>query len=240
MNQFSSILSPKILVVVALLFSAEIAAFPDTFSAKYTLSGKGMALGETLYNLTKSPTDNSNLFTIHTEPTGLAKLFVKKIIDEKSVWEWRDNNISPLQYNYHRSGKKQKSKSRTFNWASKSVTIKEDGNEQKLDQLHSGTVDEALFLLALMHDLQNGSRDLKYQVAKPTGWSNYIFTIGESDAIQVPAGTFKSVHIIRQKEGKRTFELWVAPELDYLPVQVEYREKDGTLFRLQLKESNIR
>lgn len=199
-----------------------------------------MVLGETSYNLKKSPTDNSSQFTIHTEPTGLAKLFVKKIIDENSVWEWRNNNIYPLQYNYQRSGKKQRKRSRDFDWNSNTVTIKDDGSEKILDQLQSGTVDEALFLLALMHDLKQGNQQLKYLVAKPDGWSNYQFIIGKNETTTVPAGEFKTIHVIRQKEGKRTFELWAAPELDYLPVQVEYREKDGTLFRLQLKESNIR
>ncbi len=198
-----------------------------------------MSLGETTYNLTKTATDNSSRFTIHTEPTGLAKLFVKKIIDESSIWKWRDKKITPIQYNYHRSGKKERKRSRIFDWNSATVTIKDDGKEQKLDQLQSGTVDEALFLLALMHDLKQGNSELKYRVAKTGGWSNYLFTVGNSETTQVPAGEFKTVHIIRQKEGKRTFELWVAPELDYLPVQVEYREKDGTLFQLQLRSSSI-
>jgi len=55
----------------------------------------------------------------------------------------------------------------------------------------------------------------------------------------VPAGTFEAQQIVRKSSGNRSFRLWAAPQLDYLPVQVEYREGDGKLFLLKLKQTSI-
>lgn len=239
MSRFNWTALTRVLLTATTLLSGAAVALPESFQAKYSLSGKGMTLGETSYSLTPLPEEKRARFTIHTEPTGLAKLFLKKVIDEESIWAWSNDEIRPLQYRYTQTGKREKQRSRKFDWESGSVTLVDDGKRGELAQLQPNTVDEALFLIALMHDLERGRESISYRVAKRGGWSNYRFTIGAREKITVPAGEFSVVHITRQKEGKRTFELWSAPALDYLPVQVEYREKDGTLFRLQLKNSSI-
>ncbi len=239
-SRFSILGQPsRALLLATTLLSGVAEALPESFHAQYSLSGKGMTLGETTYNLSPIPEKKRERFTIHTEPTGLARLLVKKVIDEESIWEWNSGLIRPLQYHYRQSGKREKERARQFDWERGVVTLMDNSEPGALDQLQPNTVDEALFLIALMHDLEQGRESISYRVARRGGWSDYRFTIGERKTVTVPAGEFSTIHISRQKEGKRTFELWSAPALGYLPVQVEYREKDGTLFRLQLKKSSI-
>ncbi len=242
MNRLHSILSNRLLLLLPLLLLSRAAlAFPETFEATYNFIGKGMLLGETLYRLEKVADRNppQYRFTTHTEPTGLAALLVKKIIDEESLWKWQDGELRPLQYRFQQRGKREKLRSRDFNWEKQMVTVKENEQQTQLDQLVPGTVDEAMFLLALMRDLSQQKQNLRYPVAKQKGWSFYQFNRSTSDPVKVPAGHFEVEKITRQSDDERAFQLWVAPELNYLPVLIEYRERNGDRFQLKLKQTTL-
>lgn len=240
MSRYNSIRN-TLLLFTLLSLSRVAVAFPETFDASYSFIAKGMVLGETRYRLEPAPKGDEAeyRFTTHTEPTGLAALLVKKIIDEESYWKWQNGELRPLQYRYRQRGKKQRSRTRDFNWETQKVTITEDSTQQQLDGLQPGTVDEALFLVRLMYDLKQNLTTLRYPIVKKGGWSQYEFVRGPTRSITVPAGTFQAQQIIRKSAGKRSFQLWAAPELEYLPVLVEYREEDGKLFQLKLKQSSL-
>ncbi len=239
MSHYNSI--HKLLTAILLLISSSASAFPETFEATYSFVAKGMDLGETHYKLEQTNGKNGAdyRFSTHTEPTGLAALLIKKIIDEESWWKWQNGDLLPLYYRYQQQGKKQRIRTREFNWEARQITLNEDGEQQQLEGLQPGTVDEALFLISLMHDLKQGKQTLSYPVAKKQGWSHYRFSRGPRETIRVPAGEFQTQQVVRKASGAHSFRIWAAPALDYLPVQVEYREEDGKLFQLKLKQSSI-
>jgi hypothetical protein len=239
MSRYNSI--HKLLAPLLLLISSSASAFPETFDAHYRFIAKGMELGETHYRLerAKEGDEAQYRFSTHTEPTGLAALLVKKIIDEESYWKWQNGELRPLQYRYQQKGKRQRLRTRDFHWEQRRVTINEDGTQHAINGLQPGTVDEALFLISLMHDLKQGKKSLIYPVVKGKGWSQYEFQRGPRETITVPAGTFQTRQIVRKSSAQHSFRLWVAPVLNYLPVQIEYREEGGKLFMLQLKGSSI-
>ncbi len=240
MRRYNSIHS-LLPAVVLLLFSSSVSAFPETFEATYSFIAKGMDLGETHYKLERA--DQGKIkqyrFSTHTEPTGLAAMLVKKIIDEESLWKWQNGELRPLYYRYQQRGKKQRVRTRDFNWKEQKITLTENGEQRELDGLQPGTVDEALFLISLMNDLKRNKESLIYPVAKKGGWSHYEFSRGPRESITVPAGQFETRQIVRKSSKERSFRLWAAPALDYLPVQVEYREDGGKLFQLKLKKSTL-
>ncbi len=188
MSRFNSI--HKLFSASLLLISSSVSAFPETFEASYRFIAKGMDLGETRYKLERAPKGNEAQFrfSTHTEPTGLAALLVKKIIDEESWWKWQNGELRPLQYRYQQKGKKQRERTRDFNWESRQVTVGENGQQRVLDGLQPGAVDEALFLISLMHDLKRDRETLIYPVIKGKGWSQYEFDRGPRESINVPAG----------------------------------------------------
>ncbi len=241
MNRFNWIVKTLLLTTLLLLSRTAVSAIPETFEARYQFIAKGMVLGETLYKLEKAPAgkDAQYCFSTHTEPTGLAALMINKIIDEESWWKWQNGELRPLQYRYQQSGKKTKVRTRDFNWEAQQVSANDNGNQKLLNGLQPGTVDEALFLIALMRDLQQKKSRLRYPIVRSGNWSHYEFTKKASAPITVPAGKYDVVNVVRQSEGGRSFQLWAAPSLGYLPVQVEYREKDGDLFLLKLKKSSL-
>lgn len=233
---------PKLFLLL-LLVSGSAAAVPESFEAHYSFIAKGMVLGETRYKLEKIPAKKGQLaqyrFSTHTEPTGLAALMVDKIIDEESFWKWQDGELRPLYYRYEQKGKKQKLRTRDFNWTERQVIADDNGQQTTLQGLQPGTVDEALFMVALMRDLKSGKHPLRYPVIRKGAWSHYEFHQQTEEQITVPAGTFQALPILRNGNSDRTFQLWAAASLDYLPVQVEYRDEDGKRFLLKLKSTTL-
>lgn len=223
-----------------LLLSTAAVALPDSFSAHYDFIAEGITLGETHYQLKAvENTPNTYRFTTHTEPTGLAALLVKKVIHEESLWVWNNGSIRPLQYRYQQRGKREKRRSRDFDWTTRQVTLVDNDQQTTLNDLPNQTVDEALFLLALMEDLKDEGHSLHYPLAKPGRWEHYHFQRGATQSIQVPAGNFEATQVTRQDEGPRSFQLWAAPKLKNLPILIEYREEDGKLFQLKLRRSSL-
>ncbi|MBT3347604.1 MAG: DUF3108 domain-containing protein [Thiotrichales bacterium] len=250
-----TLLTMTVMAAISLLPAAN-ATLPKSFNAEYELSGKGMVLGQTTYSL------QGEQFSIRTKPTGLAALFVKKNIEESSRWRWHNGQIQPLHYIYSERGKRNRDRSRTFNWDNGTVSVEDDKNISLLkittpagdspNEQSDRATDKALFILQLMDQLSgltdnsnnsNNSRgsttELNYRIAKTDGWHAYHFRLGEIKKIATPAGKFTAQQVIRESSGKRSFELWSAPELGYLPVLIEYREKDGSLFTLKLKRTTL-
>lgn len=231
-----------VLLIVALLSGSSASAFPESFEATYSFIAKGMDLGETRYKLERADQGKTKQyrFTTHTEPTGLAAMLIKKIIDEESFWKWQNGELRPLYYRYQQKGKKQRVRTRDFNWEAQKITLTDNGEQHELNGLQPGTVDEALFLISLMNDLKRDRASLIYPIAKHKGWTQYEFSRGPRESITVPAGQFDTQQIVRKSSSERSFRLWAAPALDYLPVQVEYREDNGKLFLLKLKRTTLK
>ncbi len=199
-----------------------------------------MELGETRYQLQPLPKRKGEQpryrFTTHTEPTGLAALLLKQIIDEESIWSWQNGELRPLQYRFQQQGKRIKRRTRSFDWENTTVNLEEGEVQQQLTGLQPGTVDEALFLVALMHDLQQQRQPFRYAIAKPKGgWHHYQFSRGPATEIEVAAGRFHTWQIDRMGGEEERFRLWMAPELGYLPVQIEFQEPGKQRFLLKLQ-----
>ncbi|MBT3197091.1 MAG: DUF3108 domain-containing protein [Gammaproteobacteria bacterium] len=230
-----------LLLTLLLLLPVAAHPLPDSFEASYTLSTKGMVLGETRYRMEPSPPlgESRFHFTTHTQPTGLAALMIDKVIDESSTWGWHNNILQPERYHYQQRGKREREREHIFDWQKQRVSLQEEGVTTVLEGLQPGTVDKAMFLLTLMHDLEQGKELLRYPLAKPGQWTHYLFKRGDHATIEVAAGRFEVQLITRETTGKRSFRLWMAPALHYLPIQIEYTEKDGKRFLLQLKQTTL-
>jgi hypothetical protein len=57
------------------------------------------------------------------------------------------------------------------------------------------------------------------------------------ETLELPAGTFETVKILRLRENKKRETLvWCAPALNYLPVRIWQREKDDVEYESELEE----
>ncbi len=196
-----------------------------SFDAQYSIRGFGFQLGEFRSTLQNSSDDNYRYET-ETRTVGFIAHFNKDVIREQSQWVWHDKMIRPLTYTYQRTGgKKERAAKLSFDWARGVVVNTIDGETWKMP-IHNGVLDRLVVQLSMMLDLKAGKRDMEYTFADGGKLKSYRFRIIGKERIETPSGTYDTVKLERvMDDDKRSTMLWCSPELHYLPVRIDQREK---------------
>ncbi len=209
--------------------------FPPLFTAYYKLYVNGIPVGKGSRSLTAV---NQNQFTFETigETTGLAALIQEIRIEERSVFTRVNGKIRPLEYTYRQTGRKARENHVVFDWVKKTAKDTYKG-QTKTVVLEEGVLDRLLYQVVLMQELQQGKRQLQYQVINKGKRSTYIPTFLGKMQIKTGIGKLATLKYERLADNKkRRTTLWCAPQLHYLPVRVEHVEKeDGEVFSLVLE-----
>lgn len=173
--------------------------------------------------------DGNFVYRSDTHTTGLYSLVRKDRIVEESLWQVADGALRSLAYTYTRSGgSRDRNVAVQFNWDTRRITNTINGESWLMPAVPQ-VVDKLLYQFALMSDLRSGNSELKYTVADGGKIKIYeIEPLGE-ESVKTPLGKLQSKKFRHQKLGDdRITTLWCAPQFQYLPVQVEYLEKDGS------------
>ncbi|MBN2691738.1 MAG: DUF3108 domain-containing protein, partial [Burkholderiaceae bacterium] len=92
--------------------------------------------------------------------------------------------------------------------------------------------DSASLFLQLAHRLTTRPGDfhpgatLTFAVARPSGMTNWTFTIAGTDTVPTPVGPLLCWHIVRQatQANELGAQIWLAPQLQNLPVQIRLQQ----------------
>lgn len=222
----------RVALAAALLASGAPAAsaLPERFEARYALRAKGFEIGVTRWSL--APLEGGRFeYRSHSEAVGMAKLLRDERIFERSVWRFVDGSLRPLRYDYSRSGgKRERDVKVRFDWKRGEVVSTVNG-ESRRAPLAPGTLDKLVYQLALMRDLADGMREARYTVADGSKVKTYRLRVLRTERLDTVLGALDTVVVERSREDdERETLVWCAPALRYLPVRVEHREKDGTLY----------
>lgn len=207
-------------------FAAE--NFLPPFAANYKLYSRGFLIGEGSRRLYQQQ-DGKMVFEGKILPAGVAILFYDSKIEERSIFTLDNGKIRPLEYTLDRGPKKPKHVHLTFDWQNnivKSVV----GKTWELP-IQNGTLDDQLYQIVLMLDLQQGKRQLSYIVADDDKKIKiYTPTYVGKERVKTGIGELETLKYERlSSDKKRRTTLWCAPALHYLPVQVEHLEKGDVM-----------
>jgi hypothetical protein len=80
------------------------------------------------------------------------------------------------------------------------------------------------------------------QVASTEGADLWQFVLQGEELAQLPAGSAKTLHLVRnpRQEYDARLELWLAPDLGYLPVRIKQTEANGDTNDLQLRSPALK
>lgn len=206
------------------------------FTAHYKLlRNDSMKLGEV--KRTTSENDSGTIaFESYSKTTGLAALFVKDTITERTTFKVDSNVIQPQDYHYDRKGGKRARETRlNFDWDEKSVTNLLDQSKWEVE-LQNGTQDKLSYQLQLMLDLQAGNTDFSYPVADDDRMKEYRFTLLGEEIIETPMGKIETIKIKRERaaDSKRKTTIWFAKSLQYLPVRIKQGKSEDKFITLEI------
>lgn len=230
---------PIVLLCASVVARAEAVAealhdWPPRFTAEYHLYNHGVKVAEMLRAMEQT-SDGNFVFRSDTKTSGLFALVRKDRIVEESRWRMADGALQSLSYSYTRTGPKERRVAVEFDWVERRI-INNINGESWLMPAVPEVVDKLLYQFALMSDLRAGEKELSYTVADGGKIKNYeIEPLGE-ETVHTPLGNLRTLKFRHQKIGDdRLTTLWCAPNYQFLPVQVEYQEKDGTSIRVVLQ-----
>jgi hypothetical protein len=229
----------KFIGLLILSFSVQVSYADDLpdFSANYLVRLNGIQAGELKRSLT-SNADGTRLFTSTSQAKGMFSFFKPDIIVESSAWTTENNQILPLNYVYERTGgKKEKFMHLNFDWQQSVINI-DDHVHPWILKIEQPTLDKLIYQIALMADLSRGKQSFSYQIADGGKIKTYTIKIIGKEMITTPLGKINTVVLTREREREndRNTTLWCAPELHYLPVQLEHTEKSGARFTAVLRK----
>jgi Protein of unknown function (DUF3108) len=206
------------------------------YHASYSVSRNDLQIGAAEFTLSRNP-DGSYLYRSVTQPVGLAALFFSDVITESSQFLVKSGRLESLVYSYTHSGDEHDDTEHIrFDWSDNSAESN-DGKKHKTIPIEPGVYDRALAQLAVSLDLASGRLADGYRVLDHGEISDYHM-LREADAkLTTPAGEYQVIKVARKDvKKKRTTTFWLAPELDYLPVQIEQTEPGKATISLTLTD----
>jgi hypothetical protein len=133
--------------------------------------------------------------------------------------------LKPLEFIDERTGRN--TARATFDWEAKTVTLQYKG-APRTEPLSAQAHDR----LAWVFDFAFApprSTAAAFDLFDGRGQSRHVYEFGGRERIKTPLGELQALRFVRGSGDERA-EIWLASELDFLPLKILVVEKDGTRY----------
>ena len=210
-------------------------ALPTEYSAIYNAKLK-QADGVLTTQLEK----NGDLYSFEliTEPTGFWKAIIKGSIIETSTFAIENDQLKT--YDYHLIDtirKKSRESESEFNWSTSKITGYYKDREIDIP-LEGKTLSRIVLQLQIMHDQEKQIASTDYLILDKDALKKItVFPEEFITETSVPFGKFQTIKISHQSENsERLNSLWLAPELNFIPIKISQSINGKTSFEANLTQ----
>lgn len=237
--------------------SPALAAPPAPFNATYQVSrtvfGRLVTLAQAELTLTRDGA--TYRYVSHTWPIPIIAFVYGDEVKEASQGQFAGDAVRPERYDYELKGRSGHADFLVFERDKGEVRQKFKDNTVR-QHVPSDAVDRLSMQLAIMADLARGAREMRYLVADRNRLYAYRFTVAGNERVHTPFGDFDAVKvelagqrriedaqglrldaldIVDEEGGNRRTTFWCASALGFIPVQVEYADRDQGTFRMDIQ-----
>jgi uncharacterized protein DUF3108 len=172
------------------------------------------------------------------EASGIVSLFYSGQMIHQSEGQLTAQGLRPERYSLQR-GTPDRMESASFDWANLRSNMAFSGVTLQSDLL-PGTQDQVSFLHQLPF-LLAGESPYSLVIATPRKTDSYDVQVVGKETIKTDAGEIPTVHVRRAtREDTSSMDVWLAPDLYYLPVKLRLRDNKGNLFQQVLTAANVK
>lgn len=198
------------------------------FTAEYQLSRGNMLIGKVTNRLSLEA-DGGYSYTSITKPVGIVAAFSDDLITETSQGKLIGTQVIPSLYVFeHKRKKHPKLRKQQFDWSAHKLTILEP-KPVKTRDIPDGAQDKASMILAMMQAMTANTINIEIQVADKSRLKEYLMRVQGKEQIQSNGTGYACIKLTESGAGgDPATSFWLAPELNYLPVQIEKLEKKDT------------
>jgi hypothetical protein len=134
--------------------------------------------------------------------------------------------LKPLEFTDERTGR---STARAqFDWNAKTVTMQYRGAPRS-EPLPAHAQDRLSFMFGFAFAPPRSGSEFIFDLLDGRGQSKHVYAVDGRAQLKTPAGEFNAVKLVRP-DTDELVEIWLAPELSYLPVRILAVSKDGTRY----------
>jgi hypothetical protein len=152
-------------------------------------------------------------------------------VSERSTLRWKGDVPEAVSYDYKmQTAIKTRQRKLRVDWSAGKVSV-DEGKGTSSYSVQPGMVERNTLALAVGLALRDGQRDITLPVAVRQTVEMQHFKVTGSEAISVPAGSFKALRVERT-DADRGFTAWYAP--DRFPVPVRLSQHDGGDLQMEL------
>lgn len=223
-------LSPAAVLAAA---PASVLAFDATYTVRY-----GILRGTMTLQLSRQDTDY--LYETSLSPRGVASWIRHGSISERTVLESLDGTVRPLEYTSTDTIANPVRNTRYF-FDQKAGQVTGQYKTQLIDvPMRTGGHNRISAHVAIMLALKSNTEISEFPIFDRGRWKDYEFEIAGEQAVKTPSGHFDTVEIrYASADNKKSWSLYCATTLDYLPVMIVYREGGKVKSRAQLTDYRI-
>jgi len=219
-------------ILLALLPISSHAKQLSNFTANFDIYMAGLPAGESVYSLQTNADGTHTLKTI-SYATGLFKVFFPNEYVLSSTFEMNADQVRPLSFSDEITGDEHKLLQR-FDWNNASAHIEDDEKNSDLP-IKPETQDVLSYHIKLASSLKQQLKQFSFPVLDNHKLRNYDISVVGNEKLKTELGELDTIKITRKQSEKRTTYVWVAPALNYIPVQAEHVE-GGITFLAKINE----
>lgn len=225
------------IMFVCLFFSQAAAYELVPHTATYTAKiKKGVSIkGKAVRSLAKTQ-DGQWLYSFNVESFAAD-------IKESVVFDFLNNEIKPISYNYKLSPFLARNKKRSvrFDWNNLTASSLVKDNLWRLDNIPDNTYDRLSYQLQLLIDVSQKQLPTLYNIAhkarlRPSRFDildkvNVITSLGSTDAHLIKK--------VRDDSSKRETHLWISVSHPFLLLKMIQKEKDGEEYEINISSAQV-
>ncbi len=181
--------------------------------------------------------DENYWYETSLRPKGVASWLRRGEIRETTNLAVADSGPQPLDYvNVDTIARPHRRANYAFDAASGRVTGEYKQREVD-EELRAGGHNRISAHVAIMHALRSGQDIAGFSVFDRARWRDFELEIIPDQSVKTPYGTFETVEIrYASTEKDRSWSLHCAPDLNFAPVLIVFREGGKTKSRAQLTD----
>lgn len=195
----------------------------EPFSARYSVQLNGFKVAE-LERRLHIDGNGQHVLEQNTETTGLLALFKKDRLTERSALGYASSQLRPLGYDAHYTSRsKNVTEHIDFDWQ-RNIAISRYKDQAAEIPLAGELMDKLSHQLFLSSDIAQGRQKLEYTVLDRGDIKHYTYQRLGTEELATARGRVQTIKVKRKDTT-----LWLAPQWNYLLVQLIQKNDDGTI-----------
>lgn len=200
------------------------AALPREATIAFSLILGNIQVGEALQ--TWSRDGHGYRLRIVMETTGAARMFKQLTVIQTSAGGFYAGGLRPRMFTFEQTGRD--TSNTIFDWKQMKLTL-DRGAKRREFALEPGAQD----VLSLAYQLGAVGEAQPGEVAVASGknfYRNTLEWVGET-TVRTYRGEVRTLHV-RTTGREQTTEIWLAPDMENLPVRIMFTDRNGTAMQL--------